>query len=144
MRLSCPTCRKSEFSYRALLSVHPYPGEFSPSRIDCPSCGAALRITARTRFIAGFVFVGSAVGTVLVLGWLSASLQQWQVVTVIAAVFAMYHFVFWPALVRLKPWTPFQYWLPKSRVVGYTVYLVAPVALIATLLYLAITIGADA
>lgn len=41
-----------------------------------------------------------------------------------------------PALVRQE--NPFQYWLPKSRVAGYAVYLLLPVSILALLLFLAI------
>jgi hypothetical protein len=51
---------------------------------------------------------------------------------------AGYYFGLWPIAVRLKPWSEFHYWLPKSRLVGYSVYLLLPVALLALLLYAAI------
>ena len=64
-------------------------------------------------------------------------LQQWKLVLVVMGGIAFYYYAIWPLVVRLKPWTEFQYWLPKSRLVGYSVYLLLPVATIALLIYLA-------
>lgn len=44
----------------------------------------------------------------------------------------------WIYIVRLKPWCPWQYWLPGSRLVGYSVYLGIPVAVIVALIALAV------
>lgn len=142
MRASCPRCMKSEFSYRALRSAHPYFGEFSPTRLNCPSCGVSLRITAKSRFLAAGAIVGSLIACTLLLGLLPVHLHRWQVILVASGVVAVHYFMVWPAIVRLKPWTPFQYWLPKSRLVGYFVYLAVPVALMASLLFLAVKLGA--
>lgn len=141
MRPSCPRCMKSEFSYLALLSVHPHVFEFTPARISCPSCSAALRVTAKSRVLAAVVIAGSLIGCMILLGSLPFYLQKWQANLVALGVSAAYYFTAWPVIVRLKPWTPFQYWLPKSRLVGYTVYLLIPVALMAFLFYLAIRFG---
>jgi hypothetical protein len=63
--------------------------------------------------------------------------KTWELVLAVLAGFLLYSIV-WIFIVQLKPWTPrFEYWLPKSRVVGYSVYLLIPVAVIASLLYLA-------
>jgi hypothetical protein len=129
---------KSGFSYRALLSTHPYFGEFSPTRITCPSCGVALRVTAKSRLLAAGAIVGSLIGCMFLLGRLPVHLHKWQVFLAALGIFTAYYFIVWPAIIRLKPWTPFQYWLPKSRLIGYFVYLVIPVALMASLLSLAI------
>jgi hypothetical protein len=129
---------KSEFRYQELLSVHPYPGEFSPARITCPSCGTELRVTAKSRlFAAGAVF-SSLLGGIFVLVRLHIHLHKWQTMLLAFGVIAAYYFAIWPLIVRLKPWTPFQYWLPKSRLVGYYVYLLIPLVVMALLLCLAV------
>lgn len=142
MRASCPRCMKSKFSYRALLSAHPYFGEFNPTRINCPSCGVPLRITATSRFLAAGAVVGSLIACMLLLGLLPVHLHKWQFILVALGVVAVYYFMVWPTIVRFKPWTPFHYWLPSSRLVGYFVYLVIPVALLASILFLAVNLGA--
>ncbi len=141
MRPSCPRCLRSEFPYRALLSIHPGAGESSPYRITCPSCGTELRVTAKSRLFAAVAVVGSLIGCMFLLGLLPVQLRKWEAVAVAIAVLAGYYFAVWPRVVRLKPWSPFQYWLPKSRLTGYTVYLLIPVAIMAFLLYLAIKLG---
>jgi hypothetical protein len=133
----CPHCHRSEFSFRAFQSVHPYPGEFSPARIVCPSCRAALRVTAMSRVASAFVCLGILGGLVALALKIGVSFQGWRVVPLLVAWVAPY-LIAWIYIVRLKPWTPFQYWLPKSRVIGYTVYLGVPVAAIFLVLTLAV------
>ncbi len=138
---SCPRCKKSEFSYRALLSVHPYVGEFSPASITCPSCGVASRVTAKSRLLAVTLMLSLAVVPILLLAQAGVHLLKFQVVFVVIGVLSFYYLAIWPLVVRLKPWTAFQYWLPKSRLVGYSVYLLLPVATIALLIFLAAKFG---
>jgi hypothetical protein len=135
---SCPHCEKSDFSYRALLSIHPRVGEFSPFSITCPSCGTALRVTAKSRLIGAAAVVGALIGSMLLLARSPIPLRDWQVILVAFGVIAAYYFAIWPVAVRLKPWAPFQYWLPKNRFSGYFAYLLLPVALMALLFYLAV------
>jgi CXXC-20-CXXC protein len=138
---SCPQCKKSDFSYRELLSVHPYPGEFSPARITCPSCGAALRVTANSRLVAVTLILIFGIAPVFLLAWAGLDLSKWQIILFVLALLAIYNLAIWPHVVRLKPWTEWQYWLPKSRLVGYTVYLLLPIATIAFLIFLAARFG---
>ena len=138
---SCPQCRKSDFSYRELLSVHPYPVEFSPTRINCPSCNVALRITAKSRLVAVALILFFAIAPIFMLARAGLVLSKWQIIFVVGAFFALYNLAIWPLVVRLKPWTEWQYWLPKSRLAGYTVYLLMPIAVIVLLFFLADRFG---
>jgi len=60
----------------------------------------------------------------------------WHFVPLLIVGFMLYS-IAWPSIVRLKPWTPWRYWLPKSRLLGYTVYLVIPVATMIFVIFLA-------
>lgn len=137
----CPQCKKSDFSYRELLSVHPYPGEFNPARITCPSCRAASRVTAKSRLLAVALILFLAIVPVLLLARAGLDLAKWQIILVVIAFLAFYNVAIWPQIVRLKPWTEWRYWLPKSRLIGYTVYLLLPIAAIALLIFLAAKLG---
>jgi len=138
---SCPQCKESDFSYRALLSVHPYFGEFRPARITCPSCGAALRVTVKSRLLSATVVLLLVIASGVLLVKAGNHLYRWQILIVVAGILAFYYLAIWPLVVQLTPWTDFQYWLPKSRLVGYSVYLLLPVAAIALFLYLAVKFG---
>ena len=142
MKPSCPCCCKSGFSYRALLALHPYPGEFSPTKITCPSCGEVLRVTAKSRLLAAAAIVSILPLLAVVVVLFPSPLHEWQLVLLVLPLMAGYYFGFWPLVVRLKPWSEFQYWLPKSRLVGYSVYLLFPVSLMVLFLYVAIRLGA--
>ena len=133
----CPQCKKSELSYRALLNIHPYPGEFSPAGVICPSCKTALRVTAKSRLMAITLILFLVAAPIVVLARSGVDIQEWQFFLLPAGFMIFYYLAVWPYVVRLKPWTAFQYWLPKSRLIGYSVYLLLPVATIALLLYLA-------
>jgi hypothetical protein len=141
MRPSCPRCHKSHFSYKALLGVHPYPGESSPAKIACPCCGEVLRVTAKSRLLAAAVVVSLLPLLAVVMTLLPSPLHKWQIMLVILGLLAGYYFGFWPLVVRLKSWSEFQYWLPGSRLLGYSVYLLLPVTLLVSLLYAAIRWG---
>ena len=138
---SCPRCKNSDFRYRELLSVHPHPGEFSPARITCPSCGAASRVTAKSRLFAVTLILFLVIVPVFLLARAGLDLAKWQIILVVMAILAFYNLAIWPHVVRLKPWTEWRYWLPKSRLIGYTVYLLLPIASIALLIYLAAKLG---
>ena len=100
-----------------------------------------MRVTAKSRLLSAtaVLFLVFASGVLLVKA--GNDLHRWQIFIVVAGVLAFYYLAIWPLVVRLKPWTAFQYWLPKSRLVGYTVYLLLPVAAIGLLLYLAAKFG---
>lgn len=133
----CPACHQSAFPFRALLSVHPYFGEFSPAQIVCPSCGAALRVTALSRVGGPLSAVGLLAGICALCMYVGVDLTGWRLLLMGVAWIPLYSMA-WTRIVRLKPWTPFHYWLPKTRVVGYTVYLLIPVAVIVFVFWLGV------
>lgn len=135
MKPSCPSCKKSDFSYGSLLAVHPAPGEFRPFSITCPSCGAALRVTAKSRLFSAGLIIGSYIVLVTVFWRFPHQLPTWQISALALTDLATYYLVAWPLIVRLKPWSPFQYWLPKSRLLGYLVYLVVPLGIMTLLFF---------
>ena len=138
MKPSCPCCGKADFTYRALLQIHPAPGEFAPFSVTCPSCGESFRVTTASRLLGGGVLMGLFFALAAIF-WRSAHLpSQWHILALAASTVASYYFFAWPLLVRFKPWTPFRYWLPKSRLVGYSVYLFLPLVIMALVIYLSL------
>ena len=140
MRPQCPMCHQSAFSFRALQSVHPYPGEFSPAKIICPSCQATLRVTTISRVIGAFAFLGILVSSLALFSYLGIESRGWLLILLLVTAPVLYMSA-WTHIVRLKAWTPWQYWLPESRLVGYTVCLLIPVAVIVLLFYLGVHFG---
>jgi hypothetical protein len=137
MKPICPNCKESKFKYRDLLGVHPYPGEFAPASIFCPSCGIELRVMTRSRLLAAVILLGSIFGSLFLLLSASKQASDWQVPIIGLCALGIYYLLLWPVIVRFKAWTPFQYWLPKSRLVGHSVYLLLPLSLMGALVYLA-------
>lgn len=103
MKPPCPWCTKPGYSYRALLSVHPYRGEVSPASITCANCGEDSRITATSRLLAIVFAVATALGPLLLLAMAGADLPVWQIALVPIVGLAFYYFVIWPVVLRLKP-----------------------------------------
>lgn len=137
MKPSCPMCGWSKFSANALRELHPYAGDNPPIGISCPSCGERLRVTAKSRLFAGTLIILHAVAPTYLLIQAGVQLGKWLMALTVFTGLAFYYFVVWPLIVRLKPWSEFQYWLPKSRLVGYGVYLLLPVTIMALLIYVA-------
>jgi len=54
----------------------------------------------------------------------------------LALTWAISFFVVWPRIVSFQKWSPFKNWLPKSRIVGYTVYFLLPLTIMFGLLWL--------
>ncbi len=95
------------------------------------------RITFKSRLLAMVLFLVSIFVTFPLLAKLGIGLHGWQPVFVIVGVMTSYYFAIWPYVVRLEPWTEYQYWLPKARIAGYAIYLLIPILAIVLLLYLA-------
>jgi len=133
MKPECPNCRHSAFTYRALLAVHPYPGELTPARIPCPKCGNTLRVTTGSRLLASAALFVLLVVAITLMSGLAIELSLFQAMLVSVGTFNIYFLAVWPLTVRLEPWSEFQYWLPRSRLLGYTVYLIIPVSLLVLL-----------
>ena len=133
---ACPRCKNSDFSLGALILLHPYPGELRPASIICPSCGMLSRVTAKSRLLAAASMV-VLFGSIFAVVETQIHLQNLQVVGLALLVTVAYFLAIWPFVVRLKPWSEFQYWQPKNRLVGYAVYLL-PAAVVALLFYLAV------
>jgi len=99
------------------------------------------RVTGLSRAIGALVVVALCAALIILAHLVAEHPPKWLVLALFVVGLATYYFAIWPRLLRLKPWTPFKYWLPKSRLVGYAVYLLLPIALIALLLYLAARLG---
>ena len=90
-----------------------------------------------TRLASAVVCLGILAGLVVLAVETGVPLRGWRIVPLLVVWVGLYS-IAWTHIVRLKPWTPWQYWLPKSRLVGYSVYLGIPVAAIAFIISLAV------
>jgi len=131
-------CKKYKLSYREVLSLSPGPIELQPICFKCPVCDEAFRITwgSRAEFFCWLTIflVGAIYGSTY---FDSKNSGIWLLV-IPAFPLGLSYFVVWPMIVRLEPWAPFEIWLPKSRLVGYSVYLLLPASVILGLLFLAV------
>ena len=87
------------------------------------------------------MLLGSYLVSLLAVAYSPVALQEWQLHLGSFVILGFCYLGIWPLVVRFKPWTPFQYWLPKSRLLGYAIYLLFPVALILFTMYAAAKLG---
>ena len=141
MRARCPTCKKSQFSRKSLRSVFPDRSEaIRPASITCPACGSASRITSKSR-IGGVILTAIFAGApYFIIHWIGVDLNPWQMglSSIVGGFFFI--IVIWPSVVQLEPWSEWSNLLPRSRLVGYSLYLLLPVAVIILCFYLAVRI----
>ncbi len=97
----------------------------------CQNCKLACKATTSSLLIWLSIFIAVS-GITLFLISMYAEISK-----SIAAVVAL---IYWPItaplFVKATKFKPMQYWLPQSRIVGYLVYLVLPVSMIALVIYL--------
>jgi hypothetical protein len=141
----CPKCRGYEITVDE--AEHLLPTKAStedPPGITCKKCHAKLKATWGSILLFIVLFLASAFALVsLTLSAIRVTHAPSKFETpilILAAIlgyFLCYRLI-WPRMIRLDEWAPRRYWLPKSRVVGYSVYLLLPMAVIVLLFYLGI------
>jgi uncharacterized integral membrane protein len=141
----CPKCRGYKITVDE--AEHLLPTKAStedPPGITCKKCHAKLKATWGSILL--FMGLLLAVASTLV------SLSEYAVrvshvplkfetpILILAAIVGYFlcYRLMWPRIIRLDEWAPRKYWLPKSRIVGYSVYLLLPIAVIMLLFYLGI------
>jgi CXXC-20-CXXC protein len=131
---TCPNCGCSKFPYKLLLNSYSARGWNRP--IKCPSCKHNLQVTVVSKLAFALAsLVLPFAGIVLVLHE-SPSIVVADSIGISIAALSI--FVIAPTIVQFKLWAPYRYWLPKSRVVGYSVYLLLPIALMVLLFAIAV------
>ena len=130
MNLSCPICKKYEFTYGEILHMSPGGHEFSPNRLDCGGCNARLRITRKSRLLFIAIFFVSLIGNIFGMNAIFPKASKVLLLISMVSVITCVYFIIWPRIVESEYWAPYKYWLPKSRLLGYTVYLVLPISVI--------------
>lgn len=146
--MKCRICTDQNISYWELLKLAPLPYQWSPPAISCPKCQVKLGASnwSRSLFILGLsvsLIVGQILLTPVVNNFVEAlDISSYSVSILVMATF---YIAIWPSIIRLQEWKPYKKpWLPKSRVVGYTVYLVIPASLIIGGLFLAVYLHSSA
>lgn len=136
MNLSCPICGNYILSYKEKMTLAPLPNQFSLPTVKCKSCGELLCST----FLSRLILVSLTFGVILKIGFYfdDPKLSGFQFSVMFLSVGSLFYFGIWQFIVRLKKWRPPEEYLPKSRLVGYSLYLILPITLMITLLYLAI------
>ena len=123
---SCPHCNKN----MKMLDVL---GMDNWRPTACGHCNKNCMATDRSLFLWFFVFL---VTTGLLVYVATSEIELNKLFSAVVA------FIIWlitfPLIVKAKKYRVRQYWLPKSRALGYLVYLVVPVGVIVMVLATAI------
>jgi len=139
MKKKCPICNQHFFKYKELLTVTPQPFQFTPASLDCPRCKAKIGSTVFSKFICGVILISSLIGGMIGLANFFPNLSKPEIAIFTLTVMALNFRIFWPATIRLKNWETMEDILPKSRAIGYLLFLIWPVATIIGLFVVAIT-----
>jgi len=128
--LSCPSCSKYSFSYLQKLSLLVKQG-IQVKTVTCKRCNEDFCVTPMSMLIIAL----AAPLSILI----SLFFKFDNTGNILWALFLI--FIFWPLVVKVREasLTPFD--LPESRLVGYIIYLVFPILIIAVTFLLAIKIS---
>jgi len=106
--------------------------QFTPPHFLCPNCQNKLGSTELSRFFCVIALVLtlflSLIVSVIVISWFnfSESLMTVQIAIFVLINFKINQYIIWPYIIKLKKWETLQASLPKSRLVGYSLFLVLP------------------
>jgi len=141
----CPKCGKYQITVDE--AEHLLPTKTStedPPGIVCKNCRKKLKATWGSILLFIGLFLAVAFALVLLV---ERAIQESRIspkfetpLLLLAAIlgyFLCYRLI-WPRIIRLDEWAPRKYWLPNSRIVGYSVYLLLPIAVIVLLFYLGV------
>lgn len=126
MKAFCPTCKDYRLSYKDKLKLSPSYG--TVRAMICPKCGSVVCSTSLSRSL----FILFILVPILAYGFIHgpSDLPKHIVIGLITLHLLIDYLVFWPLTMQVKKWKPLKSYLPKSRIVGYTLYLFIPIILI--------------
>jgi predicted RNA-binding Zn-ribbon protein involved in translation (DUF1610 family) len=136
MNAVCPHCGKYHLTYLNALSLASQGAWNFP--LTCPQCGRLIKVSASSRAVYVLCFlIGAAAFIVIMLEFNTGKPSSLQYVVAALPFFAA---CFGAPLVvaNFEFWHPTRYWLPKSRLLAYTVYLVVPLLVLVGLFVLGI------
>jgi hypothetical protein len=136
--MNCPRCASTDFSYGDKLAL--MPRRFGSSTRFCKNCGNILVATSKSviLFFAYMIAMAYLVSEIFIkIGVQDIEAASFAVALI---VLPLSYLVIWPLVLEVKIYryqASFRksVWLPKSRIVGYTVYLVFPIMIIVLLMY---------
>ena len=142
---TCPKCERYQITVDEAEHLLPTKASMEdPPGIVCKKCHKKLKATWGSILLFIGLFLTVAFALVLLV---ERAIQGSQIspefetpIFLLAAIlgyFLCYRLI-WPRIIRLDEWAPRKYWLPKSRIVGYSVYLMLPIAVIVLLFYLGV------
>ncbi len=150
MRTSCANCLTYKLSYKQKLKISPSWGYVS--FLECPNCKTIICST----FLSRLLFILFLLLATINLGLYSKSLDltNVQLSIIVASIFVLAYFIVWPIIVRTKKWKPLEDYLPtfrivgwlenglpKSRIVGYFLFLLLPIFFMVCCIFVAIKLN---
>lgn len=121
--IHCPHCQ-GRLTFVDRLAIR------AGSQSPCRYCDQRYTATNTSFSIWLIVWLGSSF---LFLKFFSAFIDK----PIFIGLFMIFWFATYPVFLRVKPYKKKEIWLPKSRIIGYLVYLLLPVIVFFSLLLLA-------
>ena len=119
------------------MKLAPLPNQWEAPGIWCGNCKEYLSSTSLYRALFLILIFASIIWSAISLDNSDLNLSSFQLTAMVFVGALVYWFVIWPLFLKVKKWQPPYYYLPKSRIVGYFLYLVIPVLFLFGLLFLA-------
>lgn len=138
MKIKCKICDKHTLTYKEKMSLVPQPYQFQVPKIECAGCKGELAATESARIIFVLTLIPSLICSIFILAKLLPNISYITVTATLLTIIALFYFAIWPTIITLKEWEPFKYWVPKNRIVGYSLYLLIPLSIVAGLFSLAV------
>jgi hypothetical protein len=113
------------------MELTPKTFQFTPPHFMCPKCQEKLGSTELSRFYCVIALVLTLLFSLIVSGKVISGLSE-LLMTVVITIFVLINlkinqYILWPFIINLKKWETLQSSLPKSRFVGYSLFLVLPI-----------------
>jgi len=127
-------------SHLERMKLTPKAFQFSPPCFICPDWREKIGSTELSRFSCRFTLLFSLFGSVIALLSFSPSDSIILIVMTILVLLNLKvnQYIVWPFIINLKKWETLQESLPKSRFVGYSLFLVLPILIFIGLFWLGI------
>ena len=136
MPLKCITCNQYSLKYKERLSLTPRrsylftPQPYMPPSIECPLCHETIGATELSRLICLLILFISIVASGFLVRLFPSDYLLILIPILVFVGFTLNILVIWPNIIRLKRWEAFEDALPKSRLVGYSAFVLLPFLLI--------------
>lgn len=132
MSLTCPVCKTYKLSYKERVILLPVIGW----SVTCKSCDEIIGATVISELL--FMLLLIVVNLIGIRFLLDLNFRHINFFTAFIISNLILCVLVWPLILRLRKCVVFKPYIPKSRFVGYLIYLIFPIFLIISVFFFAV------